>query len=287
KINIFLQSWNTVKTKLPKDLQDMIQIANKYRLRLDGLAFSRNIIREIPIWLHKEATGIRKVHNSKESRCLRQNHCVFTVGEVQKLALVTQHHNHRRRTKCLCAQCKKVRTEDGCQNPYKCFAKAMELMHILPPKWNPLKELPEDYEPEVIPETGTAHSTYFDWRITTKGTLADAFRIFTEGEPTRSIPKNKRNTGALEEINIYTDGSCAKDSKEGPTAGAGIFSPDDETMTRAIKIPPTLKQTNQMGELIAIKESLEKVEDNVDITIHSDSRTYVQGLTKRLPAWED
>ncbi|KAJ3852449.1 hypothetical protein EV368DRAFT_19942, partial [Lentinula lateritia] len=75
----------------------------------------------------------------------------------------------------------------GCQIPYKCFAKAIELMHALLPKWNPLTELPEDYKPEEIPKTDTAHSTYFDWRITTKGALADAFRIFTEGEPTRSI----------------------------------------------------------------------------------------------------
>lgn len=52
KINLFLQSWNTDKKQLPKDLHDMIKVGEKYGLRMEGLAFSREILRQMPIWLH-------------------------------------------------------------------------------------------------------------------------------------------------------------------------------------------------------------------------------------------
>ncbi|KAJ3979762.1 hypothetical protein F5890DRAFT_1420828, partial [Lentinula detonsa] len=79
KINVFLQSWNSNTSKLPKDLRDMISIAKKYGARLEGLTFSREIIRQMPIWLYSEAKNAHKLRNSKESRCLRQNHNVKTV----------------------------------------------------------------------------------------------------------------------------------------------------------------------------------------------------------------
>ncbi|KAJ3847836.1 hypothetical protein EV368DRAFT_76512 [Lentinula lateritia] len=59
KINIFLQSWNTDSRKLPKDLQDMITVAKRHGLHLDGLAFSRNISREMPVWLHSESKEMK------------------------------------------------------------------------------------------------------------------------------------------------------------------------------------------------------------------------------------
>ncbi|KAJ3770096.1 hypothetical protein FB446DRAFT_647504, partial [Lentinula raphanica] len=254
KLNIFLQSWHTNKGNLPKDLQDMISVARKYHLRMEGLAFSRETIRQMPIWLHREASSIRRIHNSKECRCLRTNHNVTTVGEAEMLAKITLHQNHKRRTNCRCAECKTARDEKGCPAPYKCMSKAMELIRALPPKWNPLSKLPEDDEPDAIPGTGSRNSALFDWRLTTTGTLADAFRIFTEGEtndelPTRQWDQNI-DPGANAPVLVYTDGSCSNDTN-GPEAGAGIHFPDDTERDRAIKIPQSLKQTNQTGEIIA------------------------------------
>ncbi|KAJ3873072.1 hypothetical protein F5051DRAFT_338259, partial [Lentinula edodes] len=58
KINIFLQSWRTDKSKLPTDLQNLLTIAEKYGVRMEGLAFSQDIIRQMPIWLCIEAVKL-------------------------------------------------------------------------------------------------------------------------------------------------------------------------------------------------------------------------------------
>ncbi|KAJ3982361.1 hypothetical protein F5890DRAFT_1379820, partial [Lentinula detonsa] len=102
KINTFLQSWTSNSSKLPKDLRDLISIAKKYGARTEGLAFSRNIIRQMPIWLHSKAADIHKLHNSKESRCLRQNHGVITVGDIETQAQKIRTPRHGRRRNCRC-----------------------------------------------------------------------------------------------------------------------------------------------------------------------------------------
>lgn len=55
--------------------------------------------------------------------------------------------------------------------------KAKELLQTLPAKWNPMSKLPEDFEPEEIEEPELEDEKAFDWRITNKGILADAFHI--------------------------------------------------------------------------------------------------------------
>jgi len=54
-LNIFLQSWITLKSKLPHHLQTIINAADKNDLQLEGIAFSRSIICSMPIWYHKNA----------------------------------------------------------------------------------------------------------------------------------------------------------------------------------------------------------------------------------------
>lgn len=286
KINIFLQSWNVKKGDLPQDLKDMLGVAKKFGLRMEGLAFSREILRKMPIWLHREADGLRVIHNSKETRCLRDNHKVKTVGETETIAKLSRTARHTGRRNCRCAGCASLRLVD-CICPYKCMRKATELLSKLPLKWNPMSRLPEDLEPENLPETGSEHADYFDWRITTKGTLADAFRIFTNGDRSEEIPAKEWEETELEELRFYTDGSYKNDGDAGPMTGSGIYCENDNLRNRAIKIPEELKQTNQTGEVIAIKECVGDAPKNIDISIHSDSRTYVQGLTKHIQQWED
>ncbi|KAJ3931030.1 MAG: hypothetical protein NXY57DRAFT_896901, partial [Lentinula lateritia] len=79
KINIFLQSWNTDTRKLPEDLKEMIKVAKNHNLRPEGLAFSRETIRQMPLWMHRESTKIKSQQNHPLSKCLRINHCIQTV----------------------------------------------------------------------------------------------------------------------------------------------------------------------------------------------------------------
>ena len=51
---------------------------------------------------------------------------------------------------------------------------------------------------------------------------------------------------------------------------------------RAIKIPSELQLSNQVGELIAIKETLETCPIDILLTIYSDSKYAIHALTKNL-----
>ncbi|KAJ7138536.1 hypothetical protein C8R43DRAFT_823953, partial [Mycena crocata] len=90
---------------------------------------------------------------------------------------------HRPLKRCQCDTCRATRTETGCQNPHQCYCRARNLLDSLYAKWNPLKPQPEDYEEEQAPREGLSPETVdFDSRITTRGTVADTFRIFTKGD---------------------------------------------------------------------------------------------------------
>ncbi|KAF9028476.1 hypothetical protein BDZ89DRAFT_897313, partial [Hymenopellis radicata] len=52
RMNMYLQSWKARTRALPKDLKEMVSIGAKYGLRLEGLAFRRDTMQEMPIWLH-------------------------------------------------------------------------------------------------------------------------------------------------------------------------------------------------------------------------------------------
>lgn len=88
-------------------------------------------------------------------------------------------------------------------------------------------------------------------------------------------------------ITVYTDGSCIGNGGDIATAGAGIYHEDDETLNRAIHIPNVLGQTNQTGEIIAIKEATTMVDRKTKLKISPDSKTCINGLSVHLQKWED
>ncbi|KAJ7020352.1 hypothetical protein C8F04DRAFT_1196800 [Mycena alexandri] len=97
--NMYLQSWrtNTRNGKLPKDLINMVKVAKKHELSIDGLAISRNIQREMPVWYHNKSRATRRLFNYGEQvGCLWENHNIRTVGEAETLARkagTTRHMN--------------------------------------------------------------------------------------------------------------------------------------------------------------------------------------------------
>jgi ribonuclease HI len=97
-------------------------------------------------------------------------------------------------------------------------------------------------------------------------------------------PRVSPNPGPnAEKITVYTDGSASSNGKGGTKAGAGIFYDEEDTRNRAIRVPDELKPSNQVAELLAIKEVLESTPLNVPLDIISDSKYAIEGLTKHLP----
>lgn len=138
-----------------------------------------------------------------------KNHLVTTVGDAWEIAKKTRTSRHTARINCRCSACQECRRECGCTTPSRCYSKAKELLETLPMKWNPLIKQAEDYEPEELPVPVSEDTQIFDWHITTKGTLADAFRIFTDGKPSQITPTKQWNPdNDRRSITVYTNGSC-------------------------------------------------------------------------------
>ncbi|KAJ3871288.1 hypothetical protein F5051DRAFT_314280, partial [Lentinula edodes] len=255
RINIFLQSWQSYQNKqqLPR-LKSMIDIAKKYGLRIEGIAFSRQILRSMPIWYHKEADqNIRTMNHTTASICLRMKHQIRTVGDTLDIAGRQQNPNHIQMSSCTCEECTDLRENTGCMN------QAHKLLNTLPEKWDPRSELPEDYqnEPTLTDVDKEQKRVPFDARVTTEGTLADIFRIFTDSKisPTTTLPKLKPPEFHDEQhsITVATDGSCENNGEENAKAGAGIFIADGHPENRAVKLPKYLGHSNQTGEIVAAK----------------------------------
>jgi ribonuclease HI len=123
----------------------------------------------------------------------------------------------------------------------------------------------------------------------TVSTLGDAFRIFTDKVESGDIAPDTRFEPEPdeEEIVAYTDGSATDNGKENARAGSGVYFGDEDIRNLEIRIPEDLEQSNQMAEILAIKECCEKCPNDIPLTIMSDSLTMIEGLTKNLESWEN
>jgi ribonuclease HI len=146
---------------------------------------------------------------------------------------------------------------------------------------------PEDYEVQESMEEDEDGWITFDKSVTTTGTLAEIFRIFTEGEVLNTPPDLRPDdTFALQEI-VATDGSCFNNGHDDAVAGAGIYFVEDDPRNQAIRLPPTLEQSNQTAEMTAVKEVVRTLDEDTDVKIESDSKYVINALTKNKKKWED
>ncbi|KAJ3714409.1 hypothetical protein C8R42DRAFT_632817, partial [Lentinula raphanica] len=239
----------------------------------------------MPAWYHIEGTDTTRMYKGRYSECLRKNHGVQTVGDLETEAQKIRTARHSRRWNCRCVECVADRAR-RCNSPFKCYTRANEILRTLPPKWNPATEQPEELSGEL--DGHQEDGATFDNRITVEGTLADVFRIFTEGTTTNVLPDIQQGHDKVaEESIVYTDGSCINNGNEDARAGAGIFCPSNEDLNWAIRLPEGIPQTNQSGEILSIMEAAKTVQINSNLRIFSDSKTSIEGLTKHRQKWED
>ncbi|KAI0714821.1 hypothetical protein C8Q76DRAFT_588713, partial [Earliella scabrosa] len=259
RLNTFLQNWRPKARGLLPELQGMMSVAKKYGLRLEGLAFSRHIQRSMPMWDHVYADRTALGRLTMKSRivdCLLERHTARTVGDFEQLATTLDAPNHVASPLCGCDPCRRMKAVDSCTNPHMCCTRARNMLRTLPPKWDPSSRQPEDYEDEEMEQLEHALSESgsdmvpFDRRVTTRGDLGQAFRIFTEESPVYngSIPMELDENGTS--ACVATDGSCINNGERNAQAGAGIFFGDGNHLNRSIRLPPEMVQSNQTGELI-------------------------------------
>ncbi|KAJ7680155.1 hypothetical protein B0H17DRAFT_1232324, partial [Mycena rosella] len=247
-------TWHPAKADLSDDLKRMMKVGEKYNLHTEGIAISREIQREMPIWYHNKSSATRALFNlGPEVQCLKKNHLVRLVGDAERLARRRNAPRHRAQRNCRCDACAATRREcrpRRCQNPHLCYARAYEMMASLQHKWNPptqraTKEPGED--PEMVE---------FNPDVTTQGTLTNVFCIFTEPEdnpdPSAAAPDTRLTPDEdAETSRAYTDGSVSNNGAGNARAGAGIFYGEDDERNRSIKVPDEWGPSNQVGEVLA------------------------------------
>ena len=88
-----------------------------------------------------------------------------------------------------------------------------------------------------------------------------------------------------DELVVYTDGSCAGNGTAEARAGCGVWYGTDDPRNMAIRVPGK-KQSNQVGELLAILYAIKSTLGARPLRICSDSRFAINGLTKHALGWE-
>src|ERR1700722_1930418 len=261
KVNIFLQSWKVNARMLPADLREMLKLAKGFHVKMELLQASPALKDEMPIWLHAGADGLMQLmYNSKEAKCLRDNHKLKTVGNVRKLAM-KRALLHRPKRSCKCLRCRELRRIAGCNNPHKCHKMAQTILNTLLPKWNPTFLSPKDgldLTPRRKQRNAVAEAAnkpiIFDPKVT-QLTIPDAVRIFTDPEQHNNMPARRvsplQNQAPQQVVVVYTDGSCLNNGEENAQAGSGIWFGRGDPRNRALRLPGQL-QSNQRGGMYAI-----------------------------------
>ncbi len=176
-------------------------------------------------------------------------------------------------------------------NPHQCASRAKDMLDTLPSKWDPRTRQPEDYEnglmKDLEEENLGDNRVPFDRRVTTYGNMGQAFRIFTDDTPVSNvtIPMDLEEDGTSMEI--ATDGSCTNNGERNARAGAGVFVGPNHELNRSIRLPRTLLQSNQTGEMVATLAATTTASNQTRVTQITDSRTTMDSLTKWRPKHED
>ncbi|KAF8133698.1 ribonuclease H-like protein, partial [Boletus edulis] len=68
--------------------------------------------------------------------------------------------------------------------------------------------------------------------------------------------------------------------------GSGIWFGPDHPLNRAVRVPGPM-QSNQIGEIAAVVVAMQLTDPTTPLTIVTDSRYTMDGLTKHLKHWED
>ncbi len=294
RINPFLQKWKPRVRGLPSALEGMMKVARKYGARLEGIAFSKGILRAMPMWDHAhadKATLGRLTMPSKLLTCLQNRHKAITVGDFMVLANILKQPTHAPKPICQCAACVRVRTETNCENPHLCANRAQSMLCTLPGKWNPQLKQPEDSERAdwagLQQENLCAGLTPFDRRVTTYGDIGQAIRIFTSPLPTS-------NEGVCMQIGenqpsmvMATDGSCTDNGERNAQAGAGIFVSPGHNLNQSFRLPAHLDQSNQTAEIMATLLAARTADPCARLTLESDSQTTLDSLSSWRQRHED
>jgi hypothetical protein len=214
----------------------MLKIAKKYNIGIDAMKISVDTKRKLPIWHHIAITD-NYTWNKKATKCIRENHKIKTVRQLENLKYNRPANNKK------------------CENPVRCQNIMTTLLNKLPPKFNPDNKTPHKDNLDHTNRRKRKNRRqdikeapiYFDPNVTETGDPNNAIRIF--GSKVRSkkrkyVDKSLQNNPAYRpkgkviknNITLYTDGSCFKNGTDTARAGYNIWHEDNSENNRTERL---------------------------------------------------
>lgn len=286
----------------------MVKAAKKHKAAFAPINISQDLRERLPAWNHPGVEDV--ISRNPQAKCLAENHKSTKVKDLLRIRERLQgSYNrgpHQPDYTCLCEDCSNDK-DNGCINPQRCALEAQKRLQAITPKLHPLRPPNQDNltgsrsrNNSNLRTTDTENNesndeenpgVTFNPSVTIKTDLTDCFRIFVNPSKIMNVPASRRlpPRGIIipeEDITVYTDGSCLNNGKENAQCGSGIWFEEGSEHNCAIKIPGP-DQSNQIGEIAAVIKALEKVPNFVPLTIKTDSKYVMNGLTKHLSNWED
>jgi len=263
---------------------------------MEGLSFSRETLRELPLWYHREAnTRIRSLNCAMASRCLRDDHLIQTVGEAMDIAEIDQNNEHQEVADCNCSDCEKLWEKYGCTSQSKCIARAKELIETLPQKWNPQEVQPDDFtsENERLTEGINNEWIIFQQGLVTGKSATDTFRIFTEGKLSNRLPpfQHQRHgpptsEGQTRRVTIATEIYRPGTGEAKVRTVAVDHSQTGRIVTSKLKAHAEIA-TRTLGELTMIAKIATETPKEINLDIEGISPWTLAALTQKREDLED
>ncbi|KDQ63436.1 hypothetical protein JAAARDRAFT_87157, partial [Jaapia argillacea MUCL 33604] len=239
---------------------------------------------KMPAWLHLGAE--KWTYNNHWDECLKINHRAKEVKDLVRIKDRIERNSqnpHTNSKDCKCLDCQDNRTNHGCTNPDKCTKRAAKILSKLKEKFrldtNPYKDGLTLTQRRLASNESARKmgkgEILFDPSISLKTDLAECFRIFIPQIELEASPANRLRAPAggikiLEEhLQIFTNGSCTKNSQQDAACSSRIWISEGNARNRAIKVPGD-KHSNQIGELVAVICCLQNTESFIPVTILTD-----------------
>ncbi|KAF9446290.1 ribonuclease H-like protein [Macrolepiota fuliginosa MF-IS2] len=115
--------------------------------------------------------------------------------------------------------------------------------------------------------------------------MNDLLRILTH-EKRETTANHRKKNNKQGSGKIYTDRGCRNNGSHQAKASSGIFFGRNDPRNLAVRVPGK-EQSNQTGEIYAIIKAAEKMDQEMNLEIISDSLYTIKGLTTNLERWED
>ena len=279
KWNPLIQRWhpNTRSTNILKRVHNALRLSKKYKVELKALELNNDTWCNMPVWLHRKACKDR-------AKCLKSRHKTHYMRQLMEM-LENIPNEHRRTNFCSIKA-----SLQGCTHPNRCLKTTRKLLEALAPRWRPKDQETQENENINTPIAANENISEGITVITAREETnrRESIRIFTDREDllNASVLEEQTNkTHPTTELIIYTDGSCVNNGTEEAKAGSRVWYGAQDPQNTAIRVPGK-KQSNQIGELVAILHAVKTAPANRPIRIKSNSEFAIKGLTIYVKDWE-